>query len=392
MEVKKIIPEEKLTEDVLSSNTYNLKSGSLAYAALENTNPAPSADGTQPVTAYNALMGDTEATQQQNTGGGPFYSMEDEINARYDALLEAEKLNIQKNVELGKTKYEADLAKALPEYQKKKEQQDYLTKQNEQKIKEYAFYTGDRGGMSRQDMLQNINSGQEIIGAINLQEQLLKDDTQRAITELFMRGEMDSAIAEAKYAAQRQEALANEKIRLQESNASWTKWLSSETGYLPDGQKSLSREQFEYRKEQDSRSNAYSGGGGSYSGGGYYQEPVQETALNQYRPQAYSNEFHAQYNDDGTWQPYYTSDGLKTTPEDYRIPDGTVDKVSWIIDSAAQYSDGADIMSGITDTMRANVAMSYIGANYNNLTTGQQDMLLNHFNLSRRDLLDYFAP
>lgn len=383
-----------------SANAYSGISAPLQNSSAQTANSALYALGDNSSTetrgplvgtdVLNTDVGGTTVEREVKPNSGLFESQEDEINSRYDALTAAEMLRIQSNVNSAKSKYETDLTKALPEYQKKREQQDLLSKQNAQKISEYAFYSGDRGGMSRQDMLQNLNSGQEIIGAINLQEMMLKDDTNRAITDLLAQGNTDMAIAEAKYAAERADALYQERVRLQESNAAWTKWLSSETGYLPNGQKSLSREQFEYQQAQNNK-NSSSSGGSSYGGGTGYISTSAQTPYNSYMPTANAYGNHAQYNEEGTWQPYYTNDGMKTTPADYQAPAGTSDVASWIINSANQYTDGADIMSGITDTMRDNLVMSYIGANYNNMTPGQQNAVLNYYGKTPEDLLNYFS-
>ena len=407
-----------------------------SYAVDENGNPIETDTNTTETAEEESTDTPTGVESDDNTTGtgnsaesntdNPFASIEDEINARYDALIEAGLINIENNVALGKSQYEADLAKALPQYQQQREQQDLLTMQNAQKIKEYAFYTGDTGGMSRQDILQNVNSGQEIIGAINLQQQMLEDDTQRAITELILQGNSDAALLEAQYAAERAAALESERIRMQESNASWQQWLTEQTGYMPDGSKTLDRQALEYDMGQSTgttdsttttgRYSKYltdafglsassSSSKGSTSGQGndtFYDEngnPItdgtEDTVGNPYAPSANSTQIHAQYyqdeNGNWVWQPYYTNDAYKTTPADYMAPSDTDDPVNWIINSAASYaaSDGAEVNSPINDAMQFNNIMSYVAANFDGLSEADQDRLLAYYGLTEEDLYYY---
>ena len=356
----------------------------------------------------------TETTAKTNSN--PFISQENSINSRYDSLAEAAKLQLEQGYQKSKSAYEQALIDALPEYQKQREQQDLLTQQNAQKLKEYAFYTGDTGGMSRQDALQNMNSGMEALGAINLQEQLLKDNNARTLADLLSQKETNIAISFADFAAQKEAALESERIRLQESNASWQQWLTEQTGYMQDGSKTLDRLALEYDMGQaTNKSNGSSSNGNSvllgygtsanssakYNGSSDTGAEQTDTALNTnnpYSPTAYYNGDHAQYYVDETtgklkWQPYYTRDDLKTTPEDYMAPSDTDDPVSWIINSAASYdtADGAEISSPVTSDMKKNLVMSYVGANYNDLPETEQKKLLNYYGLTEDDLLAYFA-
>lgn len=340
-------------------------------------------------------------TPDDETSDTPFDSQEETINEQYDALEDAAKTEAEQAYEQGKSKYEQDLIAALPEYQKQREQQDYLTKQNENKIKEYAFYTGDTGGMSRQDILQNVNSGQESIRANSLQQQMLEDDTDRAIADLFSQNKADLAVALSQIRAERLAALEDERVRLQESNAQWQQWVTSQTGYMPDGSPTAKQQAYLSTLIPTTDTAQITGYTSTSSG----KTSTAKTALdaassgteNQYTPMANSTGTHAQYYQDENgnlvWQPYYTNDEYKTTPADYAVPDTTDDPVSWIINSAASYpkSDGAEIMSPINDAMAFNNLMSYIGANYNDLSEADKARLLNNTGLSEEYLLSYFS-
>lgn len=203
------------------------------------------------------------------TNSSPITSSADDINAMYEQLIDASKTNIQGSVDLGVSQYQADLERALPSYQKQRNQSAVDTAKNEQTIKEYAMYTGDRGGMSRQDILQNVTAGQNVLSEINLQEQQLRDTTQRAISDLITQGELNKALSEAEYGAQRISALIDDKNRVEESQAQWTQWLAEMSGNLPGGGRTLAGQQFDldklYTEAQIASMNASTAGTNAYN-------------------------------------------------------------------------------------------------------------------------------